>query len=418
MRTRAGIGVARDAVAVVVLRGAEVLWSGRSGIDAGAGPEGVRTAVAELLRSLPVRRRRRSIRVTAAVGPGASQVKHLRSLPPLEDPALIRAAVEENLPRFFLRNGAPLRPVGVRPLAPGEAWAAVIEEPVSEAIEGACADAGLRLCAITAAAVALPFALDEPEIRCTDGRVALEVRHEGGRLTSVRRFLAPAPATEAGSETGSAETHCDPPAVDLAAGAALGAARLPDTEVLALRLGRGGWTDPRVRRTLPPAVALGVALLALLLAPLGSARIARSASGELEALSDKRRIVAGAEAELGRVSATLDEIDAFARERRSSVAALAELTRALPPDCAFLDLQLDSAGGSAVALAPRAATVLSALDRLPMLVGVELVGPVTRENAGGRDLERASFHFRLAQPSGEVREAAPRAARQARAESR
>jgi hypothetical protein len=103
--------------------------------------------------------------------------------------------------------------------------------------------------------------------------------------------------------------------------------------------------------------------------------------------------VAGAE--LRRVTAALDEVAAFDASRRPATTLLAELTRALPDGAAMVALRIDSAGGSLVAVAPRAPAVLMPLERVPGIRAPEIVGPVTREVLGGREVERVTVRFAL-----------------------
>ncbi|HEY0779685.1 MAG TPA: PilN domain-containing protein, partial [Gemmatirosa sp.] len=65
----------------------------------------------------------------------------------------------------------------------------------------------------------------------------------------------------------------------------------------------------------------------------------------------------------------------------SPVRVLADIARTLPAGAAIVDVQLDGAEGRLVAVAPHAATVVAALARVPTLDDVEVVGPVTRDEA-------------------------------------
>jgi hypothetical protein len=101
------------------------------------------------------------------------------------------------------------------------------------------------------------------------------------------------------------------------------------------------------------------------------------------------------ERELRRTTATLGEVAAFDGGRRSATLLLADLTRALPDSSAIAAIRVDTAGGTLVALTPRAATVLSGIERVPGIVAPEIPGPVTREAVRGRELERLTVRFRL-----------------------
>ena len=70
------------------------------------------------------------------------------------------------------------------------------------------------------------------------------------------------------------------------------------------------------------------------------------------------------------------------------------LAHALPDGAALLALHVDSSGGSVVALAPRAAALLTRLEQVPHLAALEIVGPVTRETDSGHAVERVTIRFR------------------------
>jgi hypothetical protein len=95
------------------------------------------------------------------------------------------------------------------------------------------------------------------------------------------------------------------------------------------------------------------------------------------------------------MSEALAEVAAFDASRRSPTLILSQLTRALPENAALVTVRLDTAGGTMVILAPRAAAALAALDRVAAVIAPEIIGPVTKEMAGTRELERATMQFRF-----------------------
>ncbi len=100
-------GVAHGAVRTVLVRGGAIVWSTEVlRADGSAG------ALAVALASVPRRAPRLSRRVTAAVGPSASQLRCLSELPPLTGPRAVAQVVREGAGRFFLGNGVcpALRP--------------------------------------------------------------------------------------------------------------------------------------------------------------------------------------------------------------------------------------------------------------------------------------------------------------------
>ena len=60
-----------------------------------------------------------------------------------------------------------------------------------------------------------------------------------------------------------------------------------------------------------------------------------------------------------------------------------------------MTLRLTGEASTLVALAPRAAPVLTALERVRGIDGAEIVGPVTREVVGTETVERLSVRFRF-----------------------
>lgn len=102
-----------------------------------------------------------------------------------------------------------------------------------------------------------------------------------------------------------------------------------------------------------------------------------------------------AEREVKKVSDALGEVAAFDASRNSTTRALADLTRALPEESALVTLRLAGESGSLVALAPRAAAVLGALENVRGVESAEIVGPVTREVVAGKAIERLTVRFRI-----------------------
>ena len=100
------------------------------------------------------------------------------------------------------------------------------------------------------------------------------------------------------------------------------------------------------------------------------------------------------------MSEALAQVATFDASRRSVTLILAQLERALPENAALVTVRLDTAGGTMVILAPRAAAALAALDSVPAVVAPVIIGPVTKEMAGTRELERATIQFRLGAVAG------------------
>jgi hypothetical protein len=286
--------------------------------------------------------------------------------------------------------------------APGIVWAGALDEPAARAAEAGCRAAGLQVDAFVPAAVALAHGLEDGRHLWADGAVAAEVEVAGGTLTAVRRLSA-----------ATAQGDARPVAALAALGEqgwrfadAYGAAVLPAAEPLAVRRGEGG----RRREDVPPwrlgvaAAAACIALAGAAVAPAWRAMQAEErAAATLAQVQRQRRAASAAERELATVTRALREVAAFDSARRSPILALADLARALPEGSALVAVRADTAGGSIVALAPRAAAVMAPLERVPGIGSPEIVGPVTSEVAAGRRVERVTVRFRRPAP------AAPRA---------
>jgi hypothetical protein len=114
----------------------------------------------------------------------------------------------------------------------------------------------------------------------------------------------------------------------------------------------------------------------------------------LAALGPTRRQVVADESDLARVSGALGEVAAFGSGRRSMTLLLADLAQALPIGSALVSVSTDSAGGTLVALAPRAALLIDKLEHVPAFGTLTIVGPVTREVAAAAEVERVTLRFR------------------------
>ena len=90
-------------------------------------------------------------------------------------------------------------------------------------------------------------------------------------------------------------------------------------------------------------------------------------------MQDRRRAASETERELARVTGALAEAAAFDAARYSPTLLLADLTAALPAGSAIVAFRADTADGSVVALAPRAAAVVRPLEKVPGLVAPEIV---------------------------------------------
>jgi Tfp pilus assembly protein PilN len=397
MSVRVGIAVAGGAVRAVAVRDGDVLWAAESSVDGRT----IEAAVTELLTARRLHRWPRPM-IVAAVGPARSQLRRLSSLPPVLDAGALARLVSESTSRFFLRNGVALVTTGVRRDRDGdsEGWGAAIEQPVIVALEAACRARGWRLTAVLPTLAVIPHALQGDSLTWNDGEVCAHVTLSGGRLTNMRRTVAdvatPASAHDAVplAAPGLAALGADGWRFADAYGAAVASVRDP----LAYRPARAALAAPiRKWRLVTAGVACGVALVSAILGPtLMTRHAAARATSALAALARQRRAAEAAESDLVHVSRALDEVAAFDSDRHPATLLLNDLARVLPTGGALVTLRVDSAGGTLVALAPRAAILIERMEHVAGLTTPTFVGPVTREVAGGSEVERVAIHFNWA----------------------
>lgn len=391
LRPRLGLGIGRRRVSAVWLDGDTVRWAAaRPRSD----DEALARTLGALLAECPRSRLRPPI-VTAAIGPASAQLKLVSDLPPVADPAAFAAVVREHASRFFLKNGVPLVFSGARAISPTSAWVAAFEEPVVRAIVDACGALGFTVHLVTPTAVALRFAMSAETIVWNDDAVDLAVTYTDGAPSSVRSIPR---ASALG-----ALPPFPPPLSTLAGRAAelmdaAGAARVPRSEPIALR-GRPMrlTSEPSRRRLVLALTVCAVAIGSALVSPgIGSWHAERAARAHDVVLAARVRATERDARELASVTSALRAIASFTQSRRSATLILAQLTRALPEGTALLAVLLDSAGaGNIVAVGPRAAAVVDAVERVPGIVSPEIVGPVTRETAAGKALDRVTVRFHL-----------------------
>ena len=388
MTLRIGFAVGSDALRMVGVDRGRVLWAGETPLH---DSRPIEAALGELLGTVRLPRWPRP-RAALAVGPARAQAKRLDGLPPLLGAAALRDLVRENAGRFFLRNGIPL--LTTAGLVPGgETWGGALEAPVVVEMGSACRRHRIALTHVLPAAAVLGRALDGERVVWDDGDARLEIVRKGAREVTVRR----------GRADGQAELpRASAPLERLGEGAwrfadAYGAAVSGRDEPLALRLDRvetGQAPIARWRLVLAGAAA-ALALVAALLAPSVAARLAiRRAEATLAALAPRRAAAANAATDLERVTGALADVAAFAGRARSATGLLATLTAVLPAAAQLVSVQIDSAGGTIVALAPHAEQVVDRLDRMPQLAAAQVVGPVTREYVGSVEKERVTIRFR------------------------
>lgn len=392
--TRIGVALGRSAdggitVSAVGTRGDRVEWRREQLLDP---DRPIDDALGRFMLTFPRRLPWILPRVAVALGPTFVQLKRLPGLPPLSDSRLLSAAVRESAPRFFLRNGIPIEVSGLRVDGAADAWGAATERPLLGSIEAACRRARVRLVTVVPTGAVLASGVDSPTadpIIWIDGGSRYTFTYADQRLVRAVR------------DRGAAKPQ---PASDrLLYAAALGVARRWRSEPIAWRPTDAGIpVDGRTRR-----LAWGAAIAAIVVAGVipgvTSTIAARRATVHLRAIAPLRRQAIATADSLRVVTAALDQIARFAARRRPATSVLAGITSALPPTSAVVALDVDTLGGTFVALTPDAGALVTRMSRDSELGGIQIVGPVTREavtgpGAAARQLERVAVRFTFAGP--------------------
>ncbi len=344
----------RQAIGVVISeRGSQAcehgtedeLWrlDGPGAVD----PRHVGEVLDAILARVPRRRGAiRSGRVIVALSPALVQYKRLFGFPELPDERLAGAVLREGVTRFFRRTDDHLVTSAVERRDDGTRWAAACAASSIEAIGKACHAHGVTLVAVVPLAT---IAHEPAEARCEDAQMV-------ARLVSQRRAV-----------------RCD--------------------------LAHGVASPAPVSRSVARATALSLAMVVVLslLAPILAARVVtKRAKAEHDAILGRETQARHLAIELARVSDALHTLGSRGGEGRATLPLLERIGAGLPTGAAVTHLQVDSGGGTLVALAPSADGVLNGLATATAVAEPEIFGPVTRERVGDRDLERVSLRFRHA----------------------
>jgi hypothetical protein len=246
-----------------------------------------------------------------------------------------------------------------------------------------------------------PLAIDGDAVVVRDGELIAEITSANGEIRQIHRRL----------RTASDDTPNDglrDPESGLAGigeqasrfADAYGAALVP-LRAWTLRLPIDGRVAPNAVSRWRSAVALAAACVGIafaIVAPGLGARVrANRAERELAALAGEHVAAIDVRRRVEQVTLALDDVARFAEERRSPLALLSALTAALPAESAIVTFRVDSAAGTVVALAPRAALIVTQLERVEGIVAPEIIGPVSREMVAGHERERVTVRLRLAE---------------------
>jgi hypothetical protein len=402
---RVGVGVGRDSVRAVLVRRGSIAWSASAALGEG---EALRETLLRLLTEAP-RGGWRRVRLAAAIGPAASQVKRLDGLPPVKSPRVLAQLVAENAGRFFLRNGVPLRVTDVHVAVTGDVWAGAVEAKVLDDVADAARALGMRLDAARPTLAVLPYALARTKDAATafwrDADTRADVVIDGYALVRARRL----PALDAADIPVGLPAQAIHPALRALGddawqfADAYGAAVAPPRAPLAFHTHAGSDRGASWTRLAAAGVLVVASAAAALVAPaLAASRTATRAAGRIEELRYVQRELARTQASLVQLSGTLRQLAAFGAERRSMLRLLGALSAATPESTAIVTLRVDGVAGSFGALTPRGAAVLPTLAGLDEITGATIAGPVTREQLGSQELERVTIRFRV-QPPGRGR---------------
>jgi hypothetical protein len=290
--------------------------------------------------------------VTIALDNRNIQVRTIRGLPPVSNVRLLERTIAQTPTRYFLRRSSQLRSSSIRLIEPGCVEAAAVEQYLLDQLDTACRNAGRSLTAV------LPLSR------------ALE------RLTPAERMQ---------EHTG-----------------AVGAAMYPPSGALTIRMKalrqRAARTHPKYGKgVLIPAGCVTLGLAAVMMAPsIHAYRESSTARREIAAAARARYDAVIAERSLSDVTDRLRDLGEYASSRRSITMLLGDLSRAIPEKGAMTAFRVDSSSVTVVVLAPKSGDVLTGLEKISYIVAPEVTGPVTREIVGGRELERLTVRFRIA----------------------
>jgi len=392
-RRRLGLGVSSTRVSAVVIDRERIVWAAnRAREQATPLRETIRALLAEYPNNRFARRWTRP-RVIVAIGAATAQLKRVSGILDAANPATLE---RDQLSRFFLVNGVPVSPSGIRWVDANTGWVAAVDAPVITEVREGCRDGHCRLHAVVPTAVALERAVEESQIAVADGDILTDICFADGRLHSVRRTLCSGgataqeprlvPALRALGESGSIVAD------------AYGAAHIAKDEPLAVSddASAARAAPSRVRTVRAASACVLAIMIAMLAPPFLAAHQGAAARERLLALIPQLRAATDTQRLLARTTAALASFTAFEQSRQPVTILLADVTRALPAESVLLEFQVDSSGaGTLVALAPRAAQVVDALERVPGVTSPAIVGPVTQDAVGGHSLDRVTVRFTL-----------------------
>jgi hypothetical protein len=400
MRRRIGLSIGANAVHAVWAERGKVRWKAAAaveGVDGWTGGPADRQqtaiggAIERLFEGAP--RAVAHARVRAVFSPAWVQVKALPGLPKLKTPRLRTLALRENQQAFFLWRGGPSLIADVHTTGDGSVWGAAFYSIGVEEVNRATRQRRMPLVWMAPSVVALSALSGAGTASWTDGFDVFGLESARDGLRGIRRIagdesVEPLPLPQCLASLGD-----EGPAFLAAYAAAVAPRRLPlmlrpQTHAARVRL------RARVVKISTAAVvgaaatfaAVGPAVRAERYVSVHQSQLMRAAAIQVQLKRDQ--------AELKRVTQSLDRVTAFNAERGNVSRLLASLTQAIPESTAVLTFHVDSAEGVFTAIAPHVSDVLPELTDVEGIFATRIVGSVTRETISGARVERAGFRFR------------------------
>jgi hypothetical protein len=325
--------------AAAVVRGETVLWS----MSVPCGRETLAEDLGQLVAQIPKQGWPRP-RVFVALGTAYARTKTVRGLPATSDAKTIGRLIAMTPERFFIGVPGELRTTAVRIDTPGSAFVAALDGGVIAIVQQVVEEAGYRI------------------VLCTSVEVASEPDSPSDVNDTVRGAISVA-----------------------AIGRAEPVSYRPVARDAAVR-------RTRVRRSI--LATISVALIVWLTLPgLLAWHTVRHSRAVVASLARHRGDALRTERELDVVMRAIGTVADFEQRRMSKTSLLAQLSEALPNGSALSTLKVDSTGGMVIGVAPHAADIVHALESIPGVTHVEIVGPVSHDVANAASFDRVTVRF-------------------------
>lgn len=358
--TRIGVYIDDTCVTVAVVRRGATLWSGTAPLQTGdesIAPEHVALALGSLLIRAP-HPRWLAARVTVVLGAPWARVKLVKGLPLLKGHRQLVTMLRMNASRF-VATAKPVIITGADTGSPGEAYIGIADRMIVDTITHKISSRGFRIARMIPA-IALESAISSGDSVDNAGQAGTVSAHES---------VASRAATMHGPTPMALRPQDNP------------AAAIPDA--------------PRKRVAMAAAI-LAAAILVFVGTQLKLERVSlarhQAALRDIASLADSG---ATESRELGSIDRDLATAARFSRRRVSAALLLGAITQALPAEAAITTLRIDTTSVDIVVLSPRTAAVLDALGDIPDVASPTIIGPVSRETVGPRELERATIRLRI-----------------------